>query len=41
MKKLNRELRMLPASLPAGAFGFRHRDPPEAVEDKADMPGMR
>lgn len=39
--KLNRELRMFPTSLLAGAFGFRHRDYLEAVEDKADMPSMR
>lgn len=39
--KLNRNLRMFPTSLIAGAFGFRQRDYLEAVEDKADMPGMR
>lgn len=39
--KLNRELRMFPTSLLAGAFGFRQRDYLEAAEEKADMPGMR
>lgn len=39
--KLNRELRMFPTSLLAGAFGFRQRDYLEAPEGKADMPGMR
>ena len=39
--KLNRNLRMFPTSLIAGAFGFRQRAYLEAVEDKADMPGMR
>ena len=39
--KLNRELRMFPTSLLAGAFGFRQRDYLEAVEDKADMPDMK
>ena len=32
--KLNRELRMFPASLIARTFGFRQRDYLEAVEDK-------
>lgn len=39
--KLNRNLRMFPTSLIAGALGFRQRAYLEAVEDKADMPGMR
>lgn len=39
--KLNRNLRMFPTSLIAGAFGFGQRAYLEAVEDKADMPGMR
>ena len=39
--KLNRELRMFPISLLAGAFGFHQRDYLEAVEDKADMPDMK
>lgn len=39
--KLNRELRMFPTSLLAGLFGFQQRNYLEAVEDKADMPGMR
>lgn len=36
--KLNRELRMFPTSLIAGAFGFRQRDYLEAVEDRAKYP---
>lgn len=32
--KLNRELRMFPTFLVAGAFGFRRRDYLEAMEDK-------
>lgn len=39
--KLNRELRMFPTSLVAGALGFRQREYLEAVENKADMPVMR
>ena len=39
--KLNRDMRMFPTSLIAGAFGFRQRAYLEAVEDKADMPSMR
>lgn len=36
--KLNRSLRMFPASLMAGMLGFRQRDYLETVESKADMP---
>lgn len=39
--KLNRNLRMFPISLIAGAFGFRQRAYLEMAEDKADMPSMR
>ncbi len=38
--KLNRELRMFPTSLLAGAFGFHQREYLETVEEKADMPSM-
>jgi len=38
--KLNRELRMFPASLLGRMFGFRRRDYLEAAEGKADTPGM-
>lgn len=34
--KLNRELRMFPASLIAGIFGFRQREYLEAVDNKGD-----
>ena len=36
--KLNRSLRMFPASLIAGILGFHQRDYLETVESKADMP---
>lgn len=36
--KLNRSLRMFPASLIAGMLGFHQRDYLETVESKADMP---
>ena len=39
--RLNRVLRMFPASLLGGMFGFRQRDYLEAVEEKADMPSMK
>lgn len=39
--KLNRELRMFPTSLIAGAFGFRQREYLEAVEDSVDKSNMR
>lgn len=39
--KLNRQLRMFPTSLIAGAFGFQQRDYLEAVEGKSDMPSMK
>lgn len=35
--RLNRELRMFPASLLGGMFGFRQRDYLEAVEERTDM----
>lgn len=39
--KLNREVRMFPASLAARAFGLKQRDYLEAAEDRADVPGIR
>lgn len=39
--KLNRQLRMFPTSLVAGAFGFQQRGYLEAVEEKAGMPSMK
>lgn len=39
--KLNRELRMFPTFLIAGAFGFQQRHYLEAVEDRADKSNMR
>ncbi len=39
--KLNRAIRMLPASLLAGILGFHQRDYLEAEESKSDMPGMK
>ena len=39
--KMNREIRMFPASMIAGLFGFRQREYLEAVEEKADMPSMK
>lgn len=39
--KLNRQLRMFPISLFAGLFGFRQRDYLEAVENRADLSGMK
>lgn len=38
--KLNRAIRMVPASLIAGLLGFRQRDYLETVEEKASMPNM-
>jgi len=39
--KLNRAIRMFPALLIAGALGFSKRAYLEAVENKANMPGMK
>ena len=39
--KLNREIRMFPTSLVAGALGFHARDYLEHQEGKADMPDMK
>ncbi len=39
--KLNRAIRMFPASIIAGMLGFRQRDYLEAVEEKAAMPSMK
>lgn len=38
--KLNRAIRMIPASLIAGLMGFHQREYLEAVEEKASMPPM-
>lgn len=39
--KLNREIRMFPASMIAGTLGFRQRDYLEEQASKADMPSMK
>jgi len=39
--KLNRAIRMFPASMFAGMLGFSKRAYLEAVDEKADMPGMK
>jgi LemA protein len=39
--KLNRTVRMIPASLIAGMLGFHQRDYLEAVEEKAAMPSIK
>ncbi len=39
--KLNRAVRMFPASLVAGILGFAQRTYLEAVDEKADMPRMQ
>ena len=39
--KLNRHIRMFPASLIAGMMGFSKRNYLEANETKSDMPGMK
>ncbi len=39
--KLNRAIRMFPASLIAAMLGFSKRGYLEAVDDKANMPGMK
>jgi len=39
--KLNREIRMFPASMIAGLLGFRQRDYLEENPAKADMPSMK
>ncbi|MEG2396342.1 MAG: LemA family protein [Oscillospiraceae bacterium] len=39
--KLNRKIRMFPASLIAGMVGFKSRDYLEAVNGKEDMPSMK
>ena len=39
--KLNRAIRMFPASLIAGMLGFSKRNYLEAVDDKANMPRMK
>lgn len=39
--KLNRAIRMFPASMIAGMLGFSKRAYLEAVDEKANMPGMK
>lgn len=39
--KLNRAIRMFPASLIAGILGFSKRDYLEALDEKANMPSMK
>ncbi|MEG0830252.1 MAG: LemA family protein [Anaerovoracaceae bacterium] len=39
--KLNRTIRMFPASIIAGMLGFKQREYLETVEAKADMPSMK
>lgn len=39
--KLNRAVRMFPASLIAGILGFSKRAYLEAVDEKVNMPGMK